>query len=51
MTEIYSCNKDKNTLYLIVTFPSYILPKGAKTSEPRGQALCIAVHLYKLEYV
>ena len=37
MIEIYSYNKEKNTLYTIVTLPAYILPKSVKTREPEDE--------------
>ena len=35
--EIYSYNKRVNTLYTVVVSPSYILPKCAKTREPKDE--------------
>ena len=35
--EIYSYNKRVNTLYTVVTSPSYILPKCVKTREPKDE--------------
>ena len=35
--EIYSYNKEVNTLYTVVASPSYILPKCAKTREPKDE--------------
>ena len=35
--EIYSYNKKVNTLYTVVTSPSYILPKCAKTRKPKDE--------------
>ena len=35
--EIYSYNKKVNTLYTVVASPCYILPKCAKTREPKDE--------------
>ena len=43
--EIYSYNKRVNTLYTVITFPSYILPKQAKTSEPEDEC-CVSQCTY-----
>ena len=39
--EIYSYNKEVNTLYTVVTFTYYILPKCAKTREPKEEC-CVS---------
>ena len=35
--EIYSYNKEVNTMYTVVMFTYYILPKCAKTREPKDE--------------
>ena len=35
--EIYSYNKEVNTLYTVVMFTYYILPKCAKTRQPEDE--------------
>ena len=37
MKEIYSYNKQVNTLYTVVVSLSYILPKCMKTREPKDE--------------
>ena len=46
--EIYSHNKQVNTLYTAVVSFSYILLKCAKTREPKDEPLCIAVYPYNI---
>ena len=35
--KVYSYNKEVNTLYTVVTFTYYILPKCVKTREPKDE--------------
>ena len=41
IVEIYSYNKKVNTLYAVVVSPSYILPKCAKTREPKDKCFVL----------
>ena len=50
MIEIYSYNKEKNTLYTFVTLSFYILPKCAKTRESEDEHCVLQYTLNKLEY-
>ena len=43
--EIYSYNKEVNTLYTVVTFAYYILTKCAKTREPNDEC-CVLWYTY-----
>ena len=45
IVEIYSNNRKVNTLYTVVASHSYILPKCAKTREPKDEC-CVSQYTY-----